>query len=73
MMRHPRNSLCCFRATSYWRLSGRGGVEASDSLHREAYVPKKLQPDTALWGQITHYLQGGYSLEQIAASVGRTR
>lgn len=52
-----------------------GGYRADVAQRRahacavEPRVPRKLRPDTALWGQVTRYLQGGYSPEQIAGTL----
>ncbi len=53
-------------------VSGGYGAEAA---HQRAHaytvkprVEKRLQPGTALWGQVVHYLQAGYSPEQVAGT-----
>ena len=33
------------------------------------HTPRKLRPDTALWGQVKKYLRNGYSPEQIAGTL----
>ena len=52
-----------------------GGYRADVAQQRasacavEPRTQRKLRPDTALWGQVTRYLQDGYSPEQIAGTL----
>ncbi len=52
-----------------------GGYRASEAQQRatactiKPRVLRKVRSDTALWKQITHYLQAGYSPEQIAGTL----
>ena len=52
-----------------------GGYCADEAQQRasacavEPRVLRKLRPDTALWGQVSSYLQEGYSPEQIAGTL----
>jgi len=57
------------------RLLVAGGYRA-DAAHKRAHaslvkprVERRLQPGTALWGQVTGYLKTGYSPEQIAGTL----
>ena len=57
------------------RPSVSGGYRADEAQQRatacavEPRVPRKLRPDTVLWDHVTHYLQDGYSPEQIAGTL----
>lgn len=64
--KHPRGA---------GRPSVAGGYRADEAQRRASSctakprVQRKLRPDTALWGHVTHYLQEGYSPEQIAGTL----
>jgi len=52
-----------------------GGYRA-EAAHQRAHactvtprVERRLRPGTALWDQVIHYLQGGYSPEQVAGTL----
>ncbi len=67
--------VCPKRSRRVGRPMISGGYRADAAQQRASACIKaprtsrKLGPDTALWGHVTHYLQEGYSPEQIAGTL----